>query len=121
MDILIKLLKVMNRKQKAQMVVLGFMMLIGAFIETLSVSMLIPLIEVIMNPGNLEEHSQMKRIFEFFHLDNMHQFTVLMILALIAVFVLKNIYLYFQRSFQLRFVCDNQFLTARRLESRRWN
>lgn len=115
MDILIKLLKVMNRKQKAQMVVLGFMMLIGAFIETLSVSMLIPLIEVIMNPGNLEEHSQMKRIFEFFHLDNMHQFTVLMILALIAVFVLKNIYLYFQRSFQLRFVCDNQFQTSRRL------
>ena len=115
MDIVTKLLKVMDRKQKVQMAVLGLMMLIGAFIETLSVSMLIPLIEVIMNPDDLAEHDQMRQIFELLHLDNMGQFTVFMILALIAMFILKNIYLYFQRSYQLRFVCDNQFLTARRL------
>ena len=44
MDILKKLLQVMDRRQKGQMVLLGVMMIIGGFIETLSVSMLIPLI-----------------------------------------------------------------------------
>lgn len=115
MDIVTKLLKVMDRKQKAQMVVLAVMMLVGACIETLSVSMLIPLIEVIMNPDDLAEHEKMRQVFVFLHLDNMRQFTVFMILALIVLFILKNIYLYFQRSYQLRFVCDNQFQTARRL------
>lgn len=115
MDIITKLLKVMDREQKVQMVLLAFMMLIGAFIETLSVSMLIPLIEVIMQPEELAGHSKMQWAFQVLHLDNMRQFTIVIILVMILVFVLKNVYLYFQRSYQLRFVCNNQFRTSRRL------
>ncbi len=115
MDILKKLLSVMDGRQKGQMVLLGFMMVIGGFIETLSVSMLIPLIEVIMNPGELAGHSAMQRVFQFFRLQDMRQFTILMIVAMIGLFILKNVYLYFQKSYQLRFICDNQFRTSRRL------
>ena len=115
MDILKKLLQVMDRRQKGQMVLLGVMMIIGGFIETLSVSMLIPLIEVIMNPGDLAEHSTMQQVFNLLHLQNMRQFTILMIVAMIVLFIVKNVYLYFQKSYQLRFICDNQFRTSRRL------
>ena len=43
------------------------------------------------------------------------QFTIIMLLAIIAAFVLKNIFLYFQNVIQLRFVYTNQFATSRKM------
>lgn len=43
MDIIRKLKVVLSRKQKRQVVVLLFLILIGAILETLGVSMILPL------------------------------------------------------------------------------
>ena len=49
-----KILKKMNRlldaKQKRLMVVIVFLMLIGGILESLSISVVIPVIEVLLNP-----------------------------------------------------------------------
>ena len=48
-------------------------------------------------------------------LESTSQFTIVMLVAIIAAFVLKNIFLYFQNVVQLRFVYTNQFSTSRRM------
>ena len=57
----------------------------------------------------------MGRIYRFLGMESTGQFTIIMLLAIIAAFVLKNIFLYFQNVIQLRFVYTNQFATSRKM------
>ena len=54
-------------------------------------------------------------IYRFLGMESTGQFTIIMLLAIIAAFVLKNIFLYFQNVIQLRFVYTNQFATSRKM------
>ena len=46
-----KLLGLFDRKQKIHLVILFFMMLVGAGLEVLSVSMMVPLVTVMLKGG----------------------------------------------------------------------
>ena len=56
-DIFKKFNKVLNKKQKSRVVVLIFMILIGAVLETLGVSMIYPFIETVMMPEVFEQNA----------------------------------------------------------------
>ena len=51
-----KLMILLDKKQKRKMIVLIFLMLIGAILETLGVSMIYPVVKVVM-----EENAEEKR------------------------------------------------------------
>lgn len=46
-----KMMVLMNRKQKLKMVQILFMMVIGAFLETVSIGLVVPAIQMIMDPS----------------------------------------------------------------------
>lgn len=46
-----KMMVLMNRKQKLKMVQILFMMVIGAILETVSIGLVVPAIQMIMDPG----------------------------------------------------------------------
>lgn len=110
-----KLNVLLDKRQKRIMVVLLVMMLIGAVLETLGIAMIVPVMQSVLDPDVLNKSGYMRTIYNIFHLNSKTQFIVLMMSALIAVFVFKNIFLFFQTKMQLRFVYTNQFATSRRM------
>ncbi len=107
----------LDRRQKKIMVGLVFLMLIGAVLETMGVGMVVPVMQVVMDENAIQENAYLQVICRVLNLDqsNNTQLMVLLMLALIGVFVVKNIFLFFQQKAQLRFVYTNQFATSRRM------
>ena len=116
---MVKILKKMNKlldaKQKRIMIVIVFLMLIGGVLESLSISVVIPVVSVLLDPKAVETNALLAAIYNGLHLQNVTQFTVVMLIALIGAFILKNLFLFLQNVVQLRFVYTNQFATSRRM------
>ena len=114
-----KILKKMNRlldaKQKRLMVLIVFLMLIGGILESLSISVVIPVIEVLLDPEAVVTNKYFAFLYNGLGLTSVTQFTIVMMLALIGAFILKNLFLFLQSVVQLRFVYTNQFATSRKM------
>ncbi len=110
-----KLKLLMSKKQKRQMGVLVFMMFIGAILETMSVSLIIPVVSAIMQPDVLTGDGLLAKIAGFLHLTDRTTFTVVAMLSLVVVFILKDIFLFWEYKKIYHFVYTNQFETAERL------
>ena len=116
---MVKILQKMNRlldaKQKKLMVLIVFLMLIGGILESLSISVVIPVIEVLLDPDAVVNNKFFAALYNGLGLTSVTQFTIVMMLALIGAFVLKNLFLFLQNVVQLRFVYTNQFATSRKM------
>ena len=110
-----KMMVLMNRKQKLKMVQILFMMVIGAILETVSIGLVVPAIQMIMDPSCVEGDSVLAQIYRWTGFQKPGYFTALILVLIILGFVLKNVFLYFQNVVQLRFVYTNQFETSQRM------
>lgn len=112
-----KLMILLDKKQKQKMIVLVFLMLIGAVLETLGVSMIYPVAQVIMAEDAVENSRYLQVICDIFNIgyEDTKSLMILVMTGLIVVFALKNIFLFFQQKVQLKFVYTNQFATSRRM------
>lgn len=115
MKIYRKLMVLLDRRQKRKMVLLVFLMLIGAVLETLGVSMIYPVMNVVLEENAIENHAYLQLICRIFHTDSSRDLTIIVMSGLIIVFAAKNVFLFFQQKIQLRFVYTNQFATSRRM------
>lgn len=94
-DIIKKLNYLITPKQKRQYIVVTIVAFIGSMWELLGVSAILPFIESIMTPEELDDKWYMKIVRMFFApKDNTEVMTILAI-SIIAVYVLKNLYLMF--------------------------
>lgn len=115
MKIYRKLMVLLDRQQKKKMVLLVFLMLIGAILETLGVSMIVPVMTVVVEENAVEKHVYMQVICDIFHINDTRDLMILVMVALAVIFAVKNVFLFFQQKMQLRFVYTNQFATSRRM------
>lgn len=107
----------LDKKQKHKMVLLVFLMLIGAVLETLGVSMILPVMSVVMEENAVQKHAYLRVICDLFHIayDDTRTLMILVMVGLIVIFAVKNVFLFFQQKVQLKFVYTNQFATSRRM------
>lgn len=115
MKIYRKLIVLLDKQQKRKMVLLVFLMLIGAVLETLGVSMIYPVMNVVLEENAIENHAYLQVICRIFHTDSSRDLTIIVMSGLILTFIVKNIFLFIQQKIQLRFVYTNQFATSRRM------
>ena len=115
MKIYRKLMVLLDRQQKKRMALLVFLMLIGAVLETLGVSMILPVMNVVLEDNAVEKHRYLQVICDIFRIDNTRDLMILVMVALALIFAVKNLFLFFQQKIQLRFVYTNQFATSRRM------
>ena len=97
-----------DRKQKRQIAGLALLILIGGLLETVGVSMLLPVVQAIMDPEQLMENELVGKVTEALHIETSRQLIILMLGALIALYVVKNAYLLFQTYVQNTFVTHNR-------------
>lgn len=94
---------ILSRKFRVQFVFIFFIILIGSLLETLGVSVLLPLINAIIKPEKLMQNQYMKILIDLFHIQNTNSF-VIIIAALVAVFYLfKNLYQILSQYLQSKF------------------
>ena len=107
----------LDRKQKQKMILLVFLMLIGAVLETLGVSMILPVMNVVIEKNAVQNHRYLQVICDIFQIgyDDTRTLMILVMTGLIVIFAVKNIFLFFQQKVQLKFVYTNQFATSRRM------
>lgn len=111
-EIIRKLFSILSKRQKRSVAGLGVMILIGALLETVGVSMIVPLAQAILDAEQLKENQYVILVCDTLGLENMNQFVILLLLSVVGVFVIKNGYLLFMNYVQAKFVNKNQFSTV---------
>ncbi|MCL2051034.1 MAG: ABC transporter ATP-binding protein/permease [Lachnospiraceae bacterium] len=97
------------------MIILTLMMLVGGFLETVSIAALIPAVTVVVDPMKIETNRYLSLIYQTLGFKSFIAFTVFMMVLFIFLFVLKNIFLFLQTKMQMKFVFTSQFATSRRM------
>ncbi len=110
-----KLRILMDKKQKRQMAGLIVMMIIAGFLETMSISLVIPVVTAVIQPDVLERNAFVRAVCDALHIGSRMGFTVISMIALIVIFIAKDVFLFWEYRQIYRFVYTNQFQTAERL------
>ena len=110
-----KMMVLLDARQKRQMVGIVILMLIGGVLESVGISLIAPVMEIVLQPEAVDQKPYLHFLYTFFHLRSTEQLAGLIMVALVLVFVIKNIFLYFMNVVQLRFVYTNQFATSKRM------
>jgi ABC-type multidrug transport system fused ATPase/permease subunit len=84
-------------------------------LESLGIAMIVPVMTTVMDPDSVEKSDILRPIYHGLGLTDTLQLAAIIMVALVLVFVVKNIFLYFMNVVQLRFVYTNQFATSRRM------
>lgn len=106
---------IMNAKQKRMMGLLLVMMVFGAFLETASISLIIPVMTLVLSPNAVEENALMAGVYHGLGMTSARQFTVFVMGAMVLAFVLKNLFLFLLQKMMYRFVYKNQFETQEKM------
>ena len=114
-QILKKLNVLRDKKQKRTMVGLMFMMVIGAFLQTAGVGLLVQVVSVIVDPQAVEKSGIVKGFYDFLGCKDFQSFSVTVMVFLIVTFAVKNLFLFVQQKLTFAFVYTNQFRTSERM------
>lgn len=95
---------IMSKKQKSKAILLAFIVMIGSIFETLSVSIIIPFIEAIMDTTTLMKNQSVHKIIETFNLGE-KEIIWWTAIAIIIVYIIKNTFLLVSSYAQTRFRC----------------
>ncbi|MBR1892539.1 MAG: ABC transporter ATP-binding protein [Lachnospiraceae bacterium] len=114
-DILNKLDYIFDRKQKRQMFILLIAIFIGAMLELVGVSLIMPLIQLISKPEVVETNPVLATIYDTLHMKSVTDFFIFLVMVIIVMYFVKNIYLTVMYYCQYSFIYKNQLKCAGRL------
>lgn len=111
-SLLSKISYIFDRKQKIQLGILGVMIFFGGLLETLGVGAMIPLVNALLMPEKLQEYIEkydvLRKICKAMHIENMGQVTMVLLIGLMAIYVIKNLYILFLIYRQNSFITRNR-------------
>ena len=110
-----KFRQILSRHQKIRVVELGVLMVISGFMEMLSVTLILPFMDAVMEPERIMQKSYIRWVVNLLGIEKPRSFLILLALVLAAMYIIKNIFLLFQMLFQNRFVYHQLFLTQKQL------
>ena len=114
-EILKKLNVLLDKKQKKTMVGLMFLMVIGAFLQTAGVAALVGVVNVVINPEEVQKSRTLSTLYSLVGGGSYDRFAIIVMVMLIVVFTVKNLFLYVQQKLTFAFVYTNQFRTSERM------
>ena len=113
-NIISRVNRILDRWQKTKLAALFFIILAGSLLETLGVSAVLPLVDIISNPEKMNTGNY-KKLADFLGVVDIKQFVLVLALSLIVIYIIKNIYILFMYGIQFRFVFNNQRRVSKRL------
>lgn len=106
---------IFTKKQKIQLLLLGILICIGAFWELLGISAIVPFITAVTAPEAMMEKWYIQWIYHFFDFHSTTELVIFMAVALMAIYIVKNVYLCIMSYFQYRFTFHNEYRLSQKL------
>jgi len=103
-----KLLKLFNKKEKNKFIILFLMMVVGAIFETMGIGAIFPFVGMLTNPIIIQNQEILSYLYELFHFQSEQAFIIFAGISLLAIFVIKNLYLLFFNYAQVRVITNQQ-------------
>lgn len=107
-DMLKKVKYIFDEKQKIKLIIMTIVILVGAFVELLGVSTILPLVNVVLEPSKIDSTWYLLWIKEHMHYTKESEVIVFMAVVLIVVYIAKNLYVTMMYDMQYRFIFNNQ-------------
>lgn len=118
MRIIKKFSCILEKKQKGFIFIILVMMLIGGIVESVSVSLIFPLIEAVMNEKTWSQPIYAQVICNVFGIVDQKDYIKILIIFLVIIFVVKNLYLLGEYYVQNTFVAKCKYKIQRKLLNR---
>ena len=117
MNVIKKLRIVLNSRQKHRVALLCVLITFSALLETLSVTVILPLISAVVSPDTILGDKRVVNILSAVGIVDPDPGTFVRILLLVTmgIFVFKNVYLFFLTVVQSRFISNARCFTSIRL------
>ena len=114
-NLLSKVNYIFDKQKKLQSVLLCIGLFVGALLELVGVSFITQLVTLISNPEKIHSNEIMQYCYDFFNMTSDRQFFLFVVIALIFVYLIKNLYLLWINYVQYTFVFNNQLRLSGRL------
>ena len=102
----IKILKLLNGKQKKFIFYLLVLLLVGMVFEILGIGVLLPIMTAITKPESLMKFELIDRILKLFNINTTDQFIAFSLFLLVALYTLKSFFLLYLSFFQNKFIAN---------------
>lgn len=99
---------VLDRKQKINLLFLLLIIFVGAFVELLGVSAILPVVNVATSPETIEQTWYLSWLKQILGLQDAGQMLVVLSVILIIIYIFKNIYVTMMYNMQYSFIFGNQ-------------
>ena len=109
---------ILSKQQRIRLFKLGILMICSAFLEMLSVSLILPFMKAAMEPDEVIRNKYVSWICKLLSIDSGKKFLIFIAIVLACVYVLKNIFMIYQTTVQCEFVYNNMYLTQKKLLNR---
>lgn len=109
---------ILSKQQRIRLFKLGILMICSAFLEMLSVSLILPFMKAAMEPDEVLHNKYVSRVCKLLSIDSGKKFLIFIAIVLACVYVLKNIFMIYQTTVQCEFVYNNMYLTQKKLLNR---
>lgn len=113
-----KVYRILDSHQKSRICILLIMILGGALFETLGVSAILPLVSAVTNPSIIHTNDNYRKVYELVKAPDEKSFILYMAIALVFVYIIKNIYLILLNMAQNHFTTNNERRMAVKLVKR---
>lgn len=99
---------VLDKRQKRNLVILLIIIFVGAFVELLGVSAIMPIVNVALNPSTIDNTWYLVEIRDFMGFTQAKEMLTFLAVVVILIYIAKNIYITVMYDLQYRFIFNNQ-------------
>lgn len=99
---------VLDKKQKIHLILLLIIIFIGAFVELLGVSAILPVVNVATSPETIDQTWYLSWLKQTLKLEDAGQMLIVLSIILIIIYILKNVYVTIMYNMQYGFIFGNQ-------------
>ena len=99
---------VLDKKQKIHLILLLIIIFIGAFVELLGVSAILPVVNVATSPETIDQTWYLSWLKQTLKLEDAGQMLIVLSIILIIIYILKNVYVTIMYNMQHGFIFGNQ-------------
>ncbi|MBQ9926614.1 MAG: ABC transporter ATP-binding protein [Lachnospiraceae bacterium] len=100
-----KLFFVLSREQKIYGIIVFFLSLLAAGLEVVGVGIILPLVTAFLEPDKLMSNSLLVKPIQIFHIQDAKALIAVITIAVIIVFVIKNIFFTFLSWVRIKYSC----------------
>ncbi|WP_088041605.1 ABC transporter ATP-binding protein [Bacillus sp. EAC] len=110
-----KLLLLFNKGEKKKLILLFFMMIISALFETFGIGVIVPFVGIVTNPSMIKDQPSIYFLYKLFNFQSTTAFMIFSVIALLLIFLLKNLYILLFLYSQNRIILNQQVKLSKRL------